>query len=195
MPAQTAQLDVWNIALDHLVEHPLTATDDDSAYARWLSRNEENLQDAFLRQYAWNFAIQYNTLTVDGTDPAFRFAYRYALPENWLRVLPPTYQGVRGGTPYPHEIVGGYLYCDQPTSIYVRTVQRVTAYTSWDPIAVDAFALTLAVRMCQRFTGKATHHDRLAAELASVLDVAQRIDTMEGTPEPIEQHTVIDVRG
>jgi len=194
MPASTNQLAVWNIALDHLVEHPLSSVSDDNAYARWLTRNEANMRDTFLRQYTWNFSVQYNTLTQDGTDPDFRWSYRYALPTDWLRVLPPTYLGQRGGTPVPYEVVGDYLHCDISTTMYVRTVQRIDDYTDWDPMAVDAFGVALAMRMCMRFPSKATYRDRLLAEFTELVTEARRIDAMEGTPDPLEQHTVIDVR-
>jgi len=194
MPSTATEIGVWNMALDHLTEHPLTTTSDDNAYARWLTRNVPNLRDAFLRRYTWNFSIQYNELTVDATAPAFRWNYRYECPTDWLRVLPPTNNGTRGDKPIEHEVLGGYILCDVPNTLYVRTIQRVTDYAEWDPLAVDLFSLTLAMRMTMRFVAKATYRDRLQAEMKEVSRLAFSIDAMEGTPDPTEQHDVIDVR-
>lgn len=194
MGTTLSELDVWNVILDHLVEHPLSATNEDSAYARWLDRNVANLRDAFLRRYTWNFSIQYNTLTVEETTPDFRWRYQYGVPDGALRVLPPTEYGVRGGNPIPYEVVGDKILCDIPNTLYVRTIQRVSDYTTWDPLALDLFTLTVAIRATMRFVAKATYRDRLVAEAKDLAPVVFAIDAMEGTMDPTEQHDVIDVR-
>lgn len=194
MGTNLTELDVWNLILDHLVEHPLSSRTEDSAYARWMGRNVANLRDAFLRQYTWNFSIQYNTLTAEAATPAFRWRYQYGVPYDALRVLPPTEGGVRGGTPIPYEVVGEKILCDVSGTLYVRTIQRIEDYTSWDPIAVDLFTLVAAIRATMRFTSKATHRDRLIAEARELAPIAYSIDAMEGTPDPTEQHDVLDVR-
>lgn len=194
MPSVNSKLEVWNLVLDHLVEHALATELDDSVYARWLTRNWDHLRDALLQAYPWNFAMQYNTLSVDATDPDFRWNYRYKLPPDWLRVIPPTYQGVVGGTPVRHEIVGEYLLCNVNTTMYVRTIQRKETMEDWSPLAVDALALFVAMRACTRFEGKMTLRDRLKEEFNDVNQLARRNDSLMGTPDPVEQHRVLDVR-
>ena len=194
MPSELSLLGVYNLALDHIVETPLSSLTEDSPYQRWLTRNFSHLRDVLLRGYPWNFATQFNTLSEDSATPPFRWAARYTLPPDWLRVLPPTYLGNRGGKPIPYEVVGNYLYTDQRTTLYVRTVQRVEDLDAWDTVAIDALALSVAIRMTYRFTGKDTHRDRLIEELKGVLAHAREIDTLEGSTEPVEQHDVIDIR-
>lgn len=194
MSSLLSRVDVWNIALDHLVENHLSSEMEDSAYARWLRRNEPPLRDAFLRKHAWNFSIVFRELAEDSTTPDFRWLYRYKIPDGVLRVLPPTYQGVRGGSPVKFEVAKGYIYCDVGTTLPVRLVERVYDYTEWDPLAIDAFALVLAIRMTIRFAMKSTLRDRLQNELKTVMFEATIIDAMEKTPEPVEQHDVVDAR-
>jgi len=197
MPANVTKLDVWNMALDHLVEHALNATTDASTYARWLRRNHDQARDAFLRLKPWNFAMQLNTLTVDNTAPAFRWDYRFPLPSDWIRIIPPTQYGERTDSPIPFEVIGGYIYVNDPptaTTLYLRTIQRVEDFTEWDPLAVDAFSIFLAHRLALRATGKATYKDRLLQDLADALRLAADVDTLEGSSEIVEQHDVIDVR-
>ena len=189
-----AELDVKNLALDHLVERPLATAGDDNAYARWLTRNYDHLRDAFLRQYAWNFSVVFDELAEDATAPDFRWSYRYPLPTDNLRVLPPTYLGRRGGKPVPHEILDGFILCDVSSALPIRYVDRVEDTTKWDPLALEAFALFLALRMTYRFTNKATLKDRIKEDYKEMLAVAHITDAGENTPEEVEQHDVLDVR-
>ena len=188
------ELEVWHLALDRLVEHPLRSRGEDSTYARWMARNVPNLRDAFLRRYTWNFSIQYNSLTADATAPAFRWGYRHKIPDDCLRVLPPTQNGVRGARPIPHEVTGSWILSDVSGTLYTRTIQRVIDYSEWDPLAVDLFAVVIASRATMRFAAKATYRDRLLAEASELAQTAFAIDAMEGTPDPVEQHDVVDAR-
>jgi hypothetical protein len=194
MSSDLDKLGVWNLALDHLSEMPMTSLSESTAYGRWLNRNSDHIRDLFMRTFPWNFGVSYDVLTVDGTEPAFRWEYQYRLPDEWLRVLPPTYLGKRDGTPIPHEVVGEYIMCNVTPTLYLRTVQRRPDFQDWDALAVDAFALFLAYRMTYRFTGLSSHRDRMQAEFKDSMRIAYETDALETTPEPVAQHTVIDVR-
>lgn len=194
MPSELTQVEVWNLALDHIREKPLSTISDDRAEARWLTRNFGHIRDTTTRAYPWNFAKQLNELTEDATAPAYKWDYRYALPDDWLRVLPPTYLGGRGANPIPHEVLGGYILCNIPTTLYLETIQRVEDVTKWDSLAIDALALFLAYRMTFHFTHVRSLRADLYSEFTETLRVATEIDTLEGSAEPVEQHDVIDVR-
>jgi len=195
MSTDRVELEVWNLALDHVMEKPLGTVSDATAYGRWMTRNVPHIRDVLTRAYLWNFAMQLNTLTEDATAPAFRWAARYALPTDCLRVVPPTYLGGRYNNPLEYEVAQGFIYTDNRTTLYLRTIQRqVTFEDTWDSIAIDAFTLMLAYRMTHRFTGLATHRDRLEKEFEKVVRLAAEMDAFESTPEPVEQHSVLDVR-
>lgn len=194
MPSSLDEVGVANLVLDHIVERPISALSDDTAYARWLNRNIAHLRDAFLQMHVWNFSIELATLTVDGTAPDHRWDYRYALPTGWLRLLPPRYLGEMDGAPIPHEIAKGYVMCNIPTELPIRYIDQITDYTTWDPLAIDAFALYLAYRMSMRFEAKATWRDRLKAEFAEAISLAVSLDAIQGDDDVVEQHTVLDVR-
>lgn len=193
MSSGATLLTVWNRALDHLVEHALARPDDDNAYARWLRRNNDIIRDAFLRAHVWNFAVEMHSPTADATAPAFKWDYRYPTPSDCLRVLPPTEDGERAGKPVPFEVAGGWIMCNEST-LHLRTVQRVTDYGDWDPLAIEALALKMAHDMCNRFTSKATYKDRLLQDYGAAMQIAMTTDSIEGTPDTVEQHEVIDAR-
>lgn len=190
----TTEVELWNIALDHINERPLSATTDDNAYARFLTRQYALIRDTELRKSNWNFAITYHELTVDGTAPAFRWLYRYALPAGWLRVLPPTQQGYRNAPTLPHEIVGAYLYCDQGTALDLRCVSRVTDVSTFDPLFTTALTTQMAVRMALRFTAKANYLKLAKEAYQEAMGLAIQLDALEGSGEPTDQSAVLTAR-
>lgn len=188
------KLSVWNLVLDHLVEKPLLNLTTENTYQRWLERNMDSKRDGFLRTHPWNFAVEFFVITADATAPAFKWDYRYAVPEDALRVLPITYLGQRGGNPIPFERQGDWILTDQATTLYVPCIMRRDDYSEWDNLAVEAFALAVAAQMAHRFTAKANLRAGLVEDAQTAFRTAMEIDTGEGDADPVEQHTVLDVR-
>lgn len=194
MPTTLTDVGVYNQALDFVNERPLTTPDDDNAYARFLTRHYANTRDAELRKNNWNFAITYHELAQDGTDPAFRFNYRYPLPAGWLRLLPPTLDGKRGAAAIPHEVVGAYVYTDIVTTFKVRCVSRVTDPALWDPLFADALVARLGMKLSLKFTAKGSYYDRAANAYNAAIADAVQADALEGTADPVEASAVITAR-
>jgi hypothetical protein len=195
MPSTLTQLDIYNLAMDHLSEVALSATTEDNVYARWMNRNYANLRDSMLRMHPWNFATELTVLTASATTPTFKWLYQYTLPASHLRVIPPTYLGQRGGQPVPFQIRQNLLMCNIGPSMYVETINRVTNEGDFDPLFGDTLGLFMAMRMSHRFTAKVTYRDRLDKDFKEAMASAAYIDFLEGTPEPAEQQDIILVRG
>ena len=196
MPSLLTELEIWNLALDVVRETPLQSPTDQSAIARWLSRNYGHVRDVALRSYDWNFAREKHTLSVDATAPPFRWRYRYALPPHWLRLLPPTQYGQRGAPPIPHEVVrGGWVETDWPSPLHVRLIMRVTNPGEYDPLFVELVRSSLALGIANKFTAKNKYIELASALQAAAQEKAEEIDTFEGTAEPVEQHDIIRNRG
>lgn len=154
MGSQQTKIQIWNMALDVLREQPLAAVTDNAATAKWLARNYDQQRDYLMERYLWKFAMQRVQLAADSTPPGYQWNYRYLLPTDSLRFVPPTYNGEMGGTPIPFEEESGYLLCDQVGPLRLRYIYRVTNEGLWSNGFCECLSLRLAVRMAHWLTGK-----------------------------------------
>lgn len=194
MPTSHTITTVYNLALDMIADHPVTGPLDDSVYARWLNRNFSHTVEAALRMQPWNFACEFRDLVADVEAPTMRWRNRYALPNGWLRVLPPTYCGNREGSVLPHAVQGNYLLTNDRLRHGVELVMNKQEPGEWDPLFADLIAARLATGMAHRFTAKNSFVDRCRQLALEALEQAELINAFEGSlPEPDEMN-IIKVR-
>lgn len=195
MPTAQTKLEVCNLALDLIRETPAASIETNSAPLRWILRNYDHAVDISIRAYPWNFAKKRHLLSRDGTDPVFRWRYRYSFPNGALRVLPPrTYRDDGSVAEIPHEIVGTYIETNHAGPLPITALHRVENPGEWDPLFVEIVRTSLAMGLANKFTGK-VQYLALARELnREARDKAEEIDTFEGSAESIEQHDIIRVR-
>lgn len=194
MPSNLTKSQVYNLALDTIREAPVQNQLASSPPINWLNRNFDHVRDLMIRSYTWNFAKEYKQLNADGTNPEWGWRRRYALPNNWLRVLPLTDNGDRRGRPVPHEIVGNWLMTDCSGPLRVRLMMRIEETGQWDPLFTEAVASRLALGMANKFTGKNKYIELAQQNLKAALDKAEEIDAFEGSAEPLDVWDIIDAR-
>lgn len=195
MATSLTKLGIWNLAIDVIKDTAIQTLEDDTAAAKWMHRNYDMIVEANLRTYNWNFARKYFKLSAQAKGPEFRWKYAYALPNGWLRLLSIERHGVRGGVIVPHEVVGSMIYTDEPAPLYVRCIMNETNPGKWDALFVRIVVADLALGMANKFTGKNKFIELAAGLLREAREMAEYIDTVEGSADPIEQHDVIRVRG
>ena len=194
MPTAHTLETVCNASLDIVGERPIASLLDDRAEVRWFARNYPHYVQTALRQNVWNFACELWSLNADITAPPYRWKYRYSLPNGWLRVLPPTFEGARSGTPIPHEVKGNFVLTDQAASLPVELVMDKQQPGEWDALFASMVSARLAYGMAHAFTRKASYV-QLAKQMAQdAYDVAEQANAFEGNVAPIEQHDIIRVR-
>lgn len=194
MPTSLTVTSVYNMALDIIAEQPVASTSDVGPYARWLNRNFSPVVEAALRANPWNFACEYHQLNAEVDLPAFRWKTKYGLPNLWLRVLPLTYTGYRGGQPVSHEVKGNFLYTNTTSSLNVELVMNKQDPGEWDPLFATYIAAKLAHGMAHRFVRKASFVQLAEKMAAEAFDNATVIDAFEGSPDTTEQHDIIRAR-
>jgi hypothetical protein len=175
MPSQRSRIDVWNGALDMIEEQPLSSDQDTSFSGRWLQRNYAQKRDYMLGRYYWKFARKRVVLAPDTVTPAWDWQYRYLLPADCIRIVPPTYDGSWNGTPIPYEEEEGYLLCDQPTSLRLRYVARIEEEGLWSNDFVAVMELYLALTMAHRMTGKQSFVERLKQDLTDTINEVKSV--------------------
>lgn len=154
MGSQQTKIQIWNMALDVLREQPLASVEDNTATARLLARNYDQQRDYLLERYLWKFALTRASLAADSTAPAYGWQYRYLVPTDALRFLPPTYDGSLEGQPIPFEEETGYILCDQSGPLKLRYIKRTTSEGLFSNGFCECLSLRLATRIAHWLTGK-----------------------------------------
>jgi hypothetical protein len=195
MPTAHTVETIMNGALDIVGERPMASLTDTRPETRWLIRNYVSYVQAALRQNIWNFACELHELNEDPTQPAFRWRHAYWLPNGWLRVVPPTYNGERHGRPIPHEVKGNRILTNATAPLPVELVMDMQMPGEWDPIFASMIIARLAAGIAQSITHKKSYTDTANQMAQNAYDTAEEINAFEGSPAPTEQHDVIRVRG
>lgn len=172
---------IMNMALDLLEEEPILTAEDDRAAVRWMNRNFASIRDALLRQHPWNFATTRASLPLMEEAPAFGWSRQYALPPDYLRILPLT-GGYVNGRDIPFRLEGRRLLTNAGAPVSIGYIRRVENENDMDPMFVRALATTVAASAASFITGKATMKESLAKEAQDLVLRAQMVDAQEGTP-------------
>lgn len=195
MPTAQTKLEVCNLALDVIREAPVASLDAVSAPLRMILRNYDHTVDVVLRSYVWNFAKLRHELSEDGTAPLFKWDHRYKMPLKTVRVLPLIEYASDGTSrPIPHEIVGNYIETNYDPPLPVTVIERKENPGEWDPLFLEIVRCSLARIVANKFTNKNRYLELATALLTAAQNKAEEIDTLEGSPEPVEQHDIIRVR-
>jgi hypothetical protein len=161
MPSLLDKTGIWNAALDLLNEQPVSSTSDTLAPAKWLARNYDQQRDYLLARYYWKFAMTRTLVPEDPTAPDWQWSNRYAIPENCLRYVPPTYDGQWNGTPIPFEEENNYILCNVAGGLRLRHVQRVDQEGLFAVDFSETLSIRLALKLSGWLTGKASFTQQL----------------------------------
>jgi len=179
--------DICNAAISHVgTRSKISSIDEGSAEANACLTHFAMARDATLRAFDWNFARLTGQLALL-QDPPARWAYKYALPVDCLRVrrlndvpllaLPETFYETAADKDETGAIVGVVLTNVSPLSA-IYTAQA-TDPQRWDQGFVDAVVYGLAHRVCFELTGK---EERVKA-LAELWQMALREGAAEAANE------------
>lgn len=192
-PVQS-EAEVMNMALDLLIEAPITSPTDDRPVARWMRRNYPTIRDALIRRHPWNFAIERRQLAADAAGPEYGWTYRYKLPADVIRVLPLTANGEFNGDPVPHILEAGYVLTNKAGPLKVRLLVRVNEPARFDPLFTNALVHLLAMKAAHWMTGKQSFVQLLQGPARDAMNDAQLIDSLEGTPEDPADNDILNAR-
>ena len=191
-------LDICNQTLDALSQsRTMTQVEfdnEETPEARFFARNFAPTIQALLRANVWSFSKATDQLTADGTAPDFEYAYRYAMPATWLRLLPITYQGDVGGQLIDFKKYGNFIHMDYAGPVNVTGVQDMQDPDLWDACFVEVAVAKLAMKYAVKLTGKTDYYRMSKDMYDEAMNTAMAIDAIEDYPDPIEQHEIVRVR-
>lgn len=152
-----------------------------------------------LRRYPWNFAEVW-TEVERTTAPPFYYPDAYSLPDSFLRLL------WVGDFEHP---IRDYRLLLQPAPDFRRVIAcsnnsatklkigytaDVTVYPLWDPLAIKAFAIWLAMDAAKNITGQNEHVALLQKVLSEELKDAVAVDGQEQKIQQMTWSNVQDAR-
>jgi hypothetical protein len=195
MPTGHTQVTIYNIALDIVSSRAITTLSENSVECRWMNRNFEHYVRSALRTEAWNFAKELHELNQQVTTPAnYLWRYGFDLPNGWLRVLPPRYNGERLGSLLKYEVASDTLYADHE---YIRTgiIMDRQHPGTWDSLFADYVGARLAYGIAHSLTHKASFRADAKQAVQDAYDIASSVNAFESPPDDVEQFDIIRVRG
>lgn len=176
MALTTEEVKIGNGALSKLGQPSVSVGDGSTALA-YLEEVFAHHVAAELATNLWGFAIERTTITAEATAPAFGWAYKYALPADYLRFveLPDLAVDDIPG----REIEGGYILTDLASPIKLRYVQKQTDPTKWPVEFKDVVMCRLAFELCEKFKQDQARKNTLMQEYSLALSRAKRTNALQ----------------
>jgi hypothetical protein len=204
MPRPNADVDICNLALDHLKQSPINSiltpvTNTEYIFKRWY----DTVRMAALRAHPWKFATKRITLTPTGTTPPFGFAYAYNLPSDYIRMIS-IGDDYLGDLRLTHVIENGQILTPSGSSaqtdtgdastLYLRYVYDCVDVNKFDPLFIAFFALRLAVKLAPKFAISAALGRDLSAQLLEADSEAKAVNGQDAPIRRIQQSKILTKR-
>ena len=178
-----SEVQIINEALGELGEPEIVSRSDNTPQANAADRFFDNAKKQLLEDGKWRFAAKYSNLGQIATAPAFKYAYQYQLPSDFIRLIELNEVDVDNVTVPLHERVQDALYTDETSAkiVYVSDVD----VSQFSPGAARALSFMLASKMARLLTDSATQKQEMLDEYRRELKSAKSIDSMHQR-QPIE---------
>jgi len=205
----TAAAKIANIALTHLGEAKIDGLGDENQRARLCNLRFADCRNIVLRTHPWTcvtkrakLSLIIDDLTGAAVKPVFGFAYMYKLPADFLRVLQTddisqphqieTYTQAAGST---REATSAPVLITDATSVSIKYIHLPPNLEILSPDIANLIGLLLASELAEPLTAKVDLKARLDQRFIMGLAAARSTDSMQGTPEVIENFTWLNSRG
>ncbi len=186
----TSDVAICNLALQKLGAARIASLAEDSRNARSCNACFTAIRDREIRARAWNFAKKRATLAPHATTPAFDFDYAFPVPSDFLRLLPPSRNGL-DWTIENHQGVKCILTNDGDT-LDVSYLAKVTDPNLFDSLFIEALAAKLAWHMCEEITQSNQKKADIFNEYKDILKEARQINAFEQiSAEPPEDDWLV----
>lgn len=181
------EVEICNSALIKVGADRITTLDDVNERARLCKEQYPKVRDDLLRSHPWNFAIEREELTVDGTAPVYLFAYRFAVPSLCLRILEVW------SNEYDWQREGSFIVTDSAT-VKIRYIKKITDVTKYDVNFCEALASKLAADISYSLAQSSSLKETLMKQAEMAVRQARSFDAQEGTPQRVVANDWLTVR-
>ena len=140
---------IANLALQKLGASLIVSPSEDTREARTIAACYAPLRDKELRAHNWNFSIKRQILAPSTTVPAFGFTKAFALPTDYLKILPPA-----RNVDWTIEVIDGrpHILTNEGDVLYLRYIAKVTDEATFDSCFMEMLACKIAWHCCETIT-------------------------------------------
>lgn len=177
----TTAVDVCNMALALIGRRDIASLGEASAEAGVCLRFYDHARRAFIMSSAWSFALRRQALAQTAGDFDARWAYRYARPNEALKILRLIAdEASLQFTPLevPYEVRERAIYTNAAGAI-AEIIADEEDITTYGPLAVDAFAYTLATYIATPLTRSTKLLQEMRREQMRAMSIAVTADATQ----------------
>lgn len=167
----------------------IASFDETTDRARLAANLYDDTRRGVLRAHPWNCCVKRVALAADTVAPVFDFAYRFALPGDWLRTL----QVGEDGAPVDYATEAGYLLADEDP-LYLRYVFDNEAEATYDALLIEALTHAMAAAMAYPITKSASMAQLADARYQGVLRQARAVDGQDDPPQTLGDNRLLASR-
>jgi hypothetical protein len=177
-------------ALIRLGAAPITSFDDGNAESEIAGALYTTIRDTILSSYPWTFATGQVELTRLEETPMTDYQYAYQLPNDFLRALSAGSHVKGQGARY--RISRNQLHTDYESIVltYVFRPSEEETPSFFDMVLIAR----LAAEFCIPVTENTSRADLMFRSADREFSRARSIDSMQDTPNRIQNFTLLDVR-
>lgn len=155
-------------------------------------------RDAVLRAFPWNFAQRRASLSAFAEEPAFEYTNHFKLPSDFL-FLTEIFESF--DAPYKLETFSSsssgairVILTDLGEPLKIRYTARISDATLFDPLFITTLAAHIAAEVAIPLTETRAKAQSLWQVYQQKLIEARKIDSQEGTPDPMQSGSWVDSR-
>ena len=183
-----SEVSICNLALTKIGEDQIISLSENSKAGRLCNLHYSTSIDAVLRSHIWNFAIKRVELALSTTTPAYDYAYQFALPADYIRILETNLTNTA-----EWKIENGFLLADSD-SVKVRYLAQITNPNEFDALFIEAFSSRLAAELAIPLADSLNMSKMMFDLYSSKIAEARTMDAVEGTPDNIEADSWLNAR-
>lgn len=183
---------ICNRALQRLGAKRITSLTQDTPNARSCNFAYPPVRDAELRAHTWNSAVKRAQLAEDSTTPLFGKTARYALPSDFIRLLP--LDPEQNENTIDYQIEAGYIYTNYSSPLNIRYIYRLTDVNLMDSLMREALSVRLALELCEEVTQSNTKKELLNTDYKMLIREARRVNAIERVAQQPPEDTWITIR-
>lgn len=153
----------------------------DTKNARVIRDMYDNVRDAILAEYPWNFSLKRAQLAKHSVAPSWGFSNAFTLPSDFLALCE-----IRNNPDYRIELDNDNslaILTNEGAPLYILYIQRVTDVGRFPALFVEAFAARLALEGCEQILESNTKKQILFQEYEKVINSAFQNDAIQDPPQ------------
>ncbi len=199
MANPTSSVHICNLSLDRIGQREIASVETPTTENENIcNRHYDQTRRKCLRKYIFNFAKKYVALTVSATKtPAFGYAYAYALPNDFVRLLTLGDITINADTPASlYDLSEGYIFTDAASggTLYLTYVYDAKTVSVYDPLFIEVLTLEFAAAIAYKFTLKPSLVAALKNDLMDAQLAASAVSGQEKPPRRIQNSSMILAR-